>query len=668
MAAGSEQETSGRGLQVRLLGPVSIRRDGAPVSLPRSRKVIALLALLALGRAPVSRSRLCSLLFDVPSDPRGELRWCLSKLRGILDDEARPRVLRAAADQIALDLSDCLVDVVELERELESGLAKLSSERLAKLRELFGGDLLEGVELDAGPEFSGWLSAQRQRYRALRIDVLRELTARSVVPGEIFSHLEAWLALAPFDQSAHESMLSALVKGGRRKDAEAHLAAAIRSYEREGVDWAPLREAWRALRGQLPQVEPVELAPDVVQAVPNTERQRRASVAVMPFADAASGEAPGRSAAAGLTDDIITRLAKLRVLFVIARGSVYALSERGIGPDEAGRILNVDYVVSGSLRRRDSRVTVLVELAEAQAARIVWTDELEAGGDDTFSVLDTIVDRVVAAIAKEIEAAECSRAILKPPSSLDAWEAYHRGLWHMYRFNGPDNQQAEQLFRRALELDPTFSRAFAGLSFTHFQNAFLGLVPERKRQIDLAFESAGQSLIADDRDPAAHWAMGRALWLRGAHDDSLVELERSIELSPNFALGHYTLGFVQSQAGDARAAIEATNTSRELSPFDPLQFGMLASRAIAHVRLGEPEEAARWALKASARPNAHVHILAIAAECLALTQRREEAQRLVQQIRSRAPSYSVADFLRSFRFPADVEQLFRQGARQIGFE
>ncbi len=142
MAAGSEQETSGRGLQVRLLGPVSIRRDGAPVSLPRSRKVIALLALLALGRAPVSRSRLCSLLFDVPSDPRGELRWCLSKLRGILDDEARPRVLRAAADQIALDLSDCLVDVVELERELESGLAKLSSERLAQLRELFGGDLL----------------------------------------------------------------------------------------------------------------------------------------------------------------------------------------------------------------------------------------------------------------------------------------------------------------------------------------------------------------------------------------------------------------------------------------------------------------------------------------------------------------------------------------------
>jgi hypothetical protein len=99
-----------------------------------------------------------------------------------------------------------------------------------------------------------------------------------------------------------------------------------------------------------------------------------------------------------------------------------------------------------------------------------------------------------------------------------------------------------------------------------------------------------------------------------------------------------------------------------------LQFGMLASRAIAHVRLGEIEEAARWALKASARPNAHVHILAIAAECLALVQRREEAQRFVERIRARVPSYRVEDFLRSFRFAADLERLFRHSARQIGFD
>jgi len=310
----------------------------------------------------------------------------------------------------------------------------------------------------------------------------------------------------------------------------------------------------------------------------------------------------------------------------------------------------------------------MVELAETAGAHIVWTDVLEGILDDTFSVLDTIVDRIVAAIAEEIETAESHRAILKPPSSLDAWEAYHRGLWHMYKFTGPDNHHAEDFFRAALKLDPTFSRAYAGLSFTHFQNAFLGLTRDRERQIERAFETAGQSLDADDRDPAAHWAMGRALWLRGVQGEALAELGRSVELSPNFALGHYTLGFVESQSGDPRSAIAATNYSRQLSPFDPLQFAMLASRALAHIRLGELEEAADWAVKATSRPNAHAHILAIAAECLALSNRREEARSFVGRLRERLKSYTVEDFLRAFRFDPATEELFRQGARQIGFD
>jgi hypothetical protein len=162
--------------------------------------------------------------------------------------------------------------------------------------------------------------------------------------------------------------------------------------------------------------------------------------------------------------------------------------------------------------------------------------------------------------------------------------------------------------------------------------------------------------------------MGRALWLRGAQSESFGELERSVELSPNFALGHYTLGFVRSQSGDARSAIDATNHSRELSPFDPLQFAMLASRALAHVRLGELDEAAAWAVRATGRPNAHAHILAIAAECLALADRRDEARTFVARVRERVSTYSVDEFLRAFRFTPETEELFRRAARQIGFD
>ena len=394
---------------------------------------------------------------------------------------------------------------------------------------------------------------------------------------------------------------------------------------------------------------------------------RRASLAVMPFTGAAGTEAGQHGAAAGLTHDIITRLAKLRSLFVIARGSVFALAERNVGPEDAGRRLNVDYVASGTVRSPSGRTVVEVELVETRTARIVWAETYDHRPDDAFLVLDEIGNRIVSSIASEIEVMERNRAVLKPPNSLDAWEAYHRGLWHMYRFTRTDNDQARHFFEAAIGLDPTFSRPYAGLSFTHWQSAFQHW-GNRDQDVDRAFDAAGRSLIVDDQDPAAHWAMGRAHWLRGSHDASLGELERAVDLSPNFALGHYALSFVQAQSGSPEAAIRSADHSRQLSPFDPLLFGMLGARAMAHVRLGQFEEAADWALKAAARPNAHVIILAIAGHCLALAGRVKEGQAIAADIRRTLPQYTVDDFLGSFRFAPDAEALFRGSAKRIGLD
>jgi hypothetical protein len=143
-------------------------------------------------------------------------------------------------------------------------------------------------------------------------------------------------------------------------------------------------------------------------------------------------------------------------------------------PEEAGRMLDVDYVVGGSLYRRCNRLTVSVELVETRTARIVWAEVFDHKIDDIFFVLDELGNRIVASIAQEIEAIERNRAILKPPNSLDARGAHHRGLWHMYRFTRSDNEQAQHFFETAVRLDPTFAPAFAGLSFTHFQNAYQG--------------------------------------------------------------------------------------------------------------------------------------------------------------------------------------------------
>ena len=656
-----ESDRSGRlggepSMQVRLLGPMTIYRDGATLALPASRKVRALFAYLALAPVPVLRSPLCELLWDVPNDPRGELRWCLSKIRSIADEPGRPRVY-TQGDTVRLELTDCFVDAIEIARATEEGIETLAPERLRTLSMLFNGDFLEGLEIDRSPDFNGWLTAQRRRFRGCHAAVLEHLV-KGVPDDEAFAYLEKWLQLAPFDRHVHEMLLTALARRGRIWEGEEHLAVTARLFEAEGLDSVPIRNAWRSARAVT--VVAIEGRNEAVAAAP-----RRASIAVMPFVDHSTAALVRGGAADALAHDVITRLAKLRSLFVIAQGTVFALHERSIGAEQAGRILNVDYVVSGSVRAQGERLTVTVELAETRSARMVWAETFNHKLDDAFLVLDEIGNRIVASIAAEIETIERNRAILKPPSSLDAWEAYHRGLWHMHRYRKADNDEARQFFQIALRLDPTFSRAYAGLSFTHFQDAFQNW-EKREPEMDRAYEAAAQGMMADERDPAVHWAMGRALWLRGRPDESVIELERSIDLSPNFALGHYNLSFVHSIVGDARAAIACSDHSRHLSPFDPMLFGMLATRAMALVRLGQFEEAADWAVKAAGRPNAFPHIHAIAAFTLALAGSLDQARSYAAAARRMSPRYSLAEFLTTFPFDPEGAALFRKGAKLIG--
>jgi TolB-like protein len=652
--------------EIRLLGPMTLARAGQLVELPPSRKARALLAYLLMTPQAVARTSLCELLWDDTDDPRAELRWGLSRIRGLLGADA---CLIAQEDTVRLDASACDVDALVVVDAL--GRARpgdLDPDQCRALLALSRGDLLQGLEVDGSPHFSAWLTAQRHRFRGVQAGLLERLA--TAAPGdEAMPFLEQWRQLAPYDPKVHRLMLDALVLRGGVREAEEHLRAAVKLFEDEGLDCAPLHAAWLAARNATPP------AAVVADSVPATEADaprapldaatpRRASIAVMPFEERAAAPGPG-SIADALAHDIITRLAKLRSLFVIAPGTVFELKTRGLAPAEAARVLNVDYVVGGAVRRDGDQLTVSVELVDARAGRVVWTDVLKRRQADALHVLDEIGNHIVASIASEVEALERNRAVLKPPNSLDAWESHHRGLWHMYRFSRKDNDLARQFFQGAVRLDPTFSRAYAGLSFTHFQSAFQGW-SERGAATDLAFDTAGQALMADERDPAAHWAMGRALWLRSRQDQCVAELEQAVDLSPNFALGHYTLAFVHSQAGDPRAAVHASDYSRSLSPFDPLLFGMLGSRAMALVRLGDFEEAAKAAVQAAARPNAHIHIQAIAAFSLALAGSMEDALIYAATVRRANGSYSVADFFSAFRFDAQGMAAFRRGAKRLG--
>ena len=235
----------------------------------------------------------------------------------------------------------------------------------------------------------------------------------------------------------------------------------------------------------------------------------------------------------------------------------------------------------------------------------------------------------------------------------------------MYRFTNDDNRAAQKFFARAIALDPTFSRSYAGLSFTHFQNAFHLQVRRVEREIALAFETAEQALQADPGDPAAHCAMGRALWLAHKHDSAVDELNQFVRLSPNHAFAHYSLAFVQAQTGDPARAIDAADIAAHLSPLDPMMFGTHRVRTFALLRLGKVKEAADCASLVGQHAGEHVHAHAVAAPTLAAAGRMAEARAARRRISALRPDYNFKQFKKALHMLHDLKDIYQRAARLV---
>jgi DNA-binding SARP family transcriptional activator/TolB-like protein len=647
---------------VLLLGPLQVIRNGAELSEPPSRKVRALLAYLAMAPRPVTREKLCELFWDVADDPRGELRWCLSKLRSLVDGQATKRLI-ADRRQVSLDTASLHVDALVVARGAQKTLNSPSPSDLRSLLALFRGDFLEGLSIERAPSFENWLASQRHRFGQLRQQLLERLS--SILPPESddrIALLRECIEVAPFDEAVHIELVRTLLRRELYAEAENQIDASVRRFQTGGIDPASLKAALAAAQRSASRPASVSSV-GVARFEPPTDRQAVAThgptLLLMPFTTAQENVADADS----VTSDIIFGFAKLRSIRVIARGTAFSL--RSQTPAMAAGIVNAQYVASGHLRRDGKKYLVSVELIDPKSDRIFWADEFSCNAVDSFAAPPLLATRIVSGLDAEIHVIERNRALLMPPASLDAWQAYHLGLSHMHRFTSESNREAQQFFTRAIALDPTFSRSFAGMSFTHFQNAFHLHVRESEREMASAIETAEQALQADPSDPAAHCAIGRALWLAHAHDGAVGELNQSIRLSPNYAFAHYSLAFVQCQTGDPGCAIHAADIAAQLSPLDPMMFGTYRVRTFALLRLGKIQEAADCAALVGRHAGDHFHAHAVAALTLAAAGRIEEARAARQRISALRPDYNFRQFTEALHMLDDLTGIYQKAAKVL---
>ena len=233
---------------------------------------------------------------------------------------------------------------------------------------------------------------------------------------------------------------------------------------------------------------------------------------------------------------------------------------------QASRILGARYFLTGTIMKEARNCIIALELCSAPDNAVVWADRITTPLQDIMHMRSTVAGKIAAVLETRIQLSEALQAARVPTEDLDAWASYHRGLWHMYRFNKHDNDLAGDLFAQSVKIDPGFARAHAGLSFTHFQNAFLGFSPDREGEMLKMRAHAVRGLELDALDPFVNLTMGRTEWLDNDLDAALPWIERSIELSPNYAFAIYNSALVGTLLGDGKSGETRVSQSNRLEP------------------------------------------------------------------------------------------------------
>ncbi len=286
------------------------------------------------------------------------------------------------------------------------------------------------------------------------------------------------------------------------------------------------------------------------------------SIAVLPFVNM-SGDPEQEYFSDGITEDIITELARYRSLFVIARNSSFAYKGQSPNVGMIGQELGVAYVVEGSVRKAGNRVRVTVQLVEAASGNHLWAERYDRDLEDIFAVQDELVREVAAAVPGQLHAAAVQRARRRPVENLTAYDYVLRGEWLRHQDFG--DREALALLEKAIEIDPQCARAYDQLAGYHAYSVFAhgASIDE---SVQLARSLAEKALEIDPADPSVQATVAHAYIMVGEHDLARRHIERAIKLNPNDYYVMISAALVLAYLGDHG---EGQNWIRMLLRHDP---------------------------------------------------------------------------------------------------
>jgi len=372
------------------------------------------------------------------------------------------------------------------------------------------------------------------------------------------------------------------------------------------------------------------------------------SVLVMPFKNL-SGDSQQDYFSDGITDDLITDLSRVDSVRVIAPQSSYYFQSNPAGLDEIARQLGVLYIVEGSIRKSGNYIRINIQLTDTKKRENVWANRYETNAGDIFKIQDEITRNVMDAMYLTLSGGGMEYVTNRGTSNLDAYDAFLLGQKYIKTRTRQGYDQTIKAYRRAIEIDPDYARAYGALAVTiirgyRYQWSDLSLVEARERALELA----EKAVALNQSNPQIFWSLAYVHLHRLEYDEAEKAAKQSIVLSPNFADGYALLANIANWRGKPTEAVNYMNKAINLNPYYSFQYP--STLGLAFYELGRYEEAANALRQALERnENALNPHLFLAATYIRLGM-VDEATWEIEQVGANHPDAKLSDLGTMFPF------------------
>lgn len=286
------------------------------------------------------------------------------------------------------------------------------------------------------------------------------------------------------------------------------------------------------------------------------------SIVVLPFENL-SNDAKQQYLADGITEDISTNLSRLSSLLVIASSA----SIGQVKPQDIGNNLNVDFVLKGNISQLGETIRVNVQLIDTKNGFIKWAERYDRKVGEVFAVQDEVTHSIIDKLAIKVTRQETSRLAKKSTFNLEAYDFFQDGQRFSKISTKESNEQAREMYRKAIELDPGYGRAYGAQAYSLAFGFLFGWTDSPVESLDRALELAKRGVELDDSVPQTHWALGYVYLIRQEYDLAEKAVSEAIAIAPSYADGYGLLALISNNLGQPEKAIAYVTKGMHLNPY-----------------------------------------------------------------------------------------------------